>query len=350
MPDIFYYNSGSLFQALNPTETLVDLTDEPFIANIVDVLQPVVSGDGKVYGVPAEAAMGGGILYNKKIYEDLGLSVPKTWDEFVANNEKIKAAGKAPVVRRPTATRGLAAVRARRLLQRRRRRSPTSPRSTPPTRRKYADHARRRCRASSTCRRRSRRAGATRTSAPPSSTTACSMLADGEGAQYPMLTFAVGDDRRRTIPDNLEDIGFFGQPGDDAADERRDDLDAGRDLHPPRPPRHHWTQAKEFWRSSHRPRAREAMQRGRRRRRPVRDQGLRRCRTTCRRRSRTSSRTSTAERPRPALEFLSPIKGPYARADHRRGRLRHPHRPRMAPRCTTRTSRSRPSSSGFPGW
>ena len=30
MSDIFYYNSGSLFQALNPTETLVDLSGEPF--------------------------------------------------------------------------------------------------------------------------------------------------------------------------------------------------------------------------------------------------------------------------------------------------------------------------------
>ena len=42
--------------------------------------------------------MGGGILYNKKIYAELGLSVPKSWAEFMANNEKIKAAGKAPVI------------------------------------------------------------------------------------------------------------------------------------------------------------------------------------------------------------------------------------------------------------
>jgi raffinose/stachyose/melibiose transport system substrate-binding protein len=97
MTDIFWYNSGSLLQALNPAETLVDLSAEPFIANIADSFIPTVSqGDG-IYGVPVGTAMGGGMLYNKKIYADLGLSVPKTWAEFAANNEVIKAAGIAPV-------------------------------------------------------------------------------------------------------------------------------------------------------------------------------------------------------------------------------------------------------------
>ena len=41
--------------------------------------------------------MGGGIFYNTKVYDELGLEVPKTWDEFMANNEKIKAAGKVPI-------------------------------------------------------------------------------------------------------------------------------------------------------------------------------------------------------------------------------------------------------------
>ena len=98
MPDLFRYNAGSLFRALNPPENMLDLTNEPFIANIIDSFKPVVSVDGKIYGVPEEAAMGGGVLYNKKIYADLGLSVPKSWAEFMANNEKIKAAGKAPVI------------------------------------------------------------------------------------------------------------------------------------------------------------------------------------------------------------------------------------------------------------
>ncbi|MGO8077447.1 extracellular solute-binding protein, partial [Rhizobium leguminosarum] len=51
----------------------------------------------KLYGVPFGTAMAGGILYNRKIYQDLGLSVPKTWEDFMANNAKVKASGKVAV-------------------------------------------------------------------------------------------------------------------------------------------------------------------------------------------------------------------------------------------------------------
>ena len=97
MTDIFWYNTGSLFQALNPTESIVPITDEPFVENIVDSFLPTVTAEENVYGVPSQTAMGGGVLYNKAVYEDLGLSVPTTWDEFAANNEAILAAGIAPV-------------------------------------------------------------------------------------------------------------------------------------------------------------------------------------------------------------------------------------------------------------
>jgi len=40
-------------------------------------------------------------------------------------------------------------------------------------------------------------------------------LADGKGAHYPMLTFAVGTIASQS-PDKIGDIGFFAQPGDDA--------------------------------------------------------------------------------------------------------------------------------------
>ncbi|MFD0476026.1 ABC transporter substrate-binding protein [Nonomuraea thailandensis] len=98
MSDVFWYNSGSLLQALNPAQTMVDLTGDPVLQNVQKDFLPVVSQAGKAYGVPAGTAMGGGILYNRKVYEQLKLEVPKTWADFMANNDKIKAAGIAPVI------------------------------------------------------------------------------------------------------------------------------------------------------------------------------------------------------------------------------------------------------------
>ena len=85
MADIFDHNSGSLFQALKPEQTLADLSRLPSQAGILDSFKTVVtSPDGVVRGVPFGPAMGGGIYYNKKIYADLGLTVPTTWAEFMA--------------------------------------------------------------------------------------------------------------------------------------------------------------------------------------------------------------------------------------------------------------------------
>ena len=97
MNDIFFYNSGSLLQALHPTDTLVDLSKEAFIGNIAESFLPTVSADGGIYGVPTGTALGGGILYNKKVFADHGLKVPTTWAEFAANNDALKAAGVAAV-------------------------------------------------------------------------------------------------------------------------------------------------------------------------------------------------------------------------------------------------------------
>lgn len=99
MDDVFFYNSGSLLQALNPDQFLVDLSDQPWVADLTDDMKTAVSTDKGVYGTPGNTAQVGAMMYNKKVYEDLGLKVPTTWDEFIANCEKIKAAGGvAPVI------------------------------------------------------------------------------------------------------------------------------------------------------------------------------------------------------------------------------------------------------------
>lgn len=98
MTDIFQYNNGSLFHAIAPEQNLVPMTDEAFVDRLPESFTDTVTENGDVYGAPWGTAMGGGVLYNKKVYDDLGLDVPMTWDEFMANNKKIKAAGIAPVI------------------------------------------------------------------------------------------------------------------------------------------------------------------------------------------------------------------------------------------------------------
>ena len=99
MSDVFAYNSGSLLQALTPKSTLVDLSDEAWIDKLDKNFIDSVGGDDGVFGVPMGQAMAGAVLYNKDIYAELGLEIPTTWDEFIANSEAIKDAGTAaPIV------------------------------------------------------------------------------------------------------------------------------------------------------------------------------------------------------------------------------------------------------------
>lgn len=97
MPDVFLYNSGSLFQQISPARFLQVLPAN-VTAKVKPTYYPQVSVDSKIYGVPFGTAFGGGVLYNRPIFAKLKLSVPTTWDEFITDAQKIKAAGIAPVV------------------------------------------------------------------------------------------------------------------------------------------------------------------------------------------------------------------------------------------------------------
>jgi len=214
MADIFQYNSGSLFQALKPDKNLADLGDLPNQANILDSFKLVVtSPDGKVRGVPFGAAMGGGIYYNKKIYADLGLKIPTTWKDFIANCEKIKAAGKVAVAQTykdtwssqlfvladfynvqaavPNFAADYTANKAKY--------------ATTPAAAKGFDHLQEVFKAGYL----NKDFGAATFSE------GMKMVATGTAAHYPMLTFGIGDVKQNE-PNNVNDIGFFAQPGDDA--------------------------------------------------------------------------------------------------------------------------------------
>lgn len=214
MTDVFWYNAGSLLQALQPADTLVDLSGEPWVANMVDSFISTVSDGEGIYGVPSQTAMGGGILYNKKVYEELGLSVPTTWAEFAANNEAIKAAGIAPVIATfgDTWTSQLFVLADYYNVAQ----------AVPTFAEEYTANVAKYATTPAAMEGFNHLAEAFNAGwfqqdfATTKFEQGLQMLAAGEGAHYPMLSFALSSIATLT-PDNLNDIGFFAQPGTDAA-------------------------------------------------------------------------------------------------------------------------------------
>lgn len=98
MNDILLYNTGSLLAALNPSEYFVDFSGEAFVDKIDDTFRGTVTIDGATYGIPFASSQAGAVMYNKAIYKELNLSVPKTWAEFLQNCEAIKASGRDAVI------------------------------------------------------------------------------------------------------------------------------------------------------------------------------------------------------------------------------------------------------------
>ena len=215
MAEVFEYNSGSLFQAIAPTTNLTPVTDEPWVGDLDETFASVVSADEQVYGAPWGSITGGGIFYNIPVYEKLGLEVPETWDEFIANNEKIKAEGDvAPVeqtfgdtwtsqilvlannhnvtVADPNFAEDYTANKAKF--------------STTPAALAGFEHLQE-----------LNESGLLNEDyASDLFTDGLTAVATGEAAHYPMITFGIPA-ISGVAPDNVNDVGFFALPGDDAA-------------------------------------------------------------------------------------------------------------------------------------
>ncbi|MFX3635050.1 MAG: ABC transporter substrate-binding protein [Candidatus Pristimantibacillus sp.] len=211
MNDVFFYNSGSLMHALNPEQNFLDLTNEPFINNVIDSFKPTVELNDKLYGVPAGSTMGGGWFYNKKVYADLGLSVPTTWADLIANNEKIKAAGIVPVIGtyKDSWTTQLVVLADYYNVQAQ---SPTFADDYTANKAKYATTAAA-LRSFEKLQEIGEKGYQNKDYLATTYDAGLKMLAEGQGAHYPMLTFAIPV-LEQNFPDQMNDIGFFAQPGD----------------------------------------------------------------------------------------------------------------------------------------
>jgi raffinose/stachyose/melibiose transport system substrate-binding protein len=98
VPDVIGSGLNATFADLAQNGIFADFSSDPQLKNIqpayVDMVRKL-TGLKEVTGIPY-TANANGVLYNKALFSQLGLTVPKTWDEFIATAEKIKAAGKTP--------------------------------------------------------------------------------------------------------------------------------------------------------------------------------------------------------------------------------------------------------------
>jgi len=93
--DVFIITAENKAQIMGD-KLAMDLSKQPFIANLAKSAKDTYTKDGAIYGA-ATASWGGGILYNKDLLAKVGFSQPpRTWDEFLALCQKLKNAGINP--------------------------------------------------------------------------------------------------------------------------------------------------------------------------------------------------------------------------------------------------------------
>lgn len=101
LPDIlFLYSSEASLKQMKADQLLVDLTNEPYIGKISKSIMDSgvwLKADGKVYEVPVGGFNTVGVIYNKQLFEQNGIQVPTTYEEFLAVCEKLKNASVTPI-------------------------------------------------------------------------------------------------------------------------------------------------------------------------------------------------------------------------------------------------------------
>lgn len=95
LPDIIGHNVSDMARRYNPADNFVDLSNEPWVARLVN--PEIIKINGSIYNLPFAASGSAlGIVYNKKMFADLNLSVPKTFEELLQVCETLKTNGITP--------------------------------------------------------------------------------------------------------------------------------------------------------------------------------------------------------------------------------------------------------------
>jgi raffinose/stachyose/melibiose transport system substrate-binding protein len=95
-PDIF--NNGGFSDLDKWIENLEDLSNEPWVGDLVDVAKEPMTKEGKLYGQPLNLE-GYGFIYNKDLFTQAGITeTPKTLTQLEDAAKKLQAKGIQPFV------------------------------------------------------------------------------------------------------------------------------------------------------------------------------------------------------------------------------------------------------------
>jgi ABC-type glycerol-3-phosphate transport system substrate-binding protein len=97
-PDLFSWWAGAWIQDLQKSGLLAPTTAvwDKYRADYSQGIRDMYTIDGQLYALPWSLEYWL-VYYNKDIYTQLGLKEPASWDEFLSNCQRIKAAGKTPL-------------------------------------------------------------------------------------------------------------------------------------------------------------------------------------------------------------------------------------------------------------
>ncbi|MEK3899219.1 ABC transporter substrate-binding protein [Paenibacillus sp. FSL R7-0179] len=101
-PDLYFEWAGQRLQTRVTDGYAADITDQLESSGLKDMFaEGTFNGmviDGKTYMIPTAGDVTNVIFYSKKVFNDLGLQPPATWEEFLKVCETIKQAGITPLV------------------------------------------------------------------------------------------------------------------------------------------------------------------------------------------------------------------------------------------------------------
>lgn len=96
-PDLIVFNKVSAENELRTMDNMLDLSNEPWVERLTDP-DSLRAPDGNIYGFvmhrPLDAQI---VVYNKKIFDDLNLTPPTSYDEFLEVCEALLEAGITPI-------------------------------------------------------------------------------------------------------------------------------------------------------------------------------------------------------------------------------------------------------------